>query len=59
MSRILAIKGTDADREVDYSSLSLKDIRKKIKIMKESLAALVNSFAVMIASPARRTVMSY
>jgi hypothetical protein len=31
MSRILAIKGTDGDREVDYSSLSLKEIQKRIK----------------------------
>ncbi len=31
MSRILAIKGTDGDREVDYSSLSLKEIHKRIK----------------------------
>jgi len=28
MSRILAIKATDGDREVDYSSLALKDIQK-------------------------------
>lgn len=31
MSRILAIKGTDGDREVDYSALSLKEIQKRIK----------------------------
>ena len=31
MSRILAIKGTDGDREVDYASLSPKEIRKRIK----------------------------
>lgn len=31
MSRILAIKGPDGEREVDYSSLSSKEIEKKIK----------------------------
>jgi hypothetical protein len=31
MSRILAIKGTEGDREVDYSSLSVKEIQKRIK----------------------------
>ena len=31
MSRILAIKGSDGEREVDYSSLSSKEIEKKIK----------------------------
>ncbi len=31
MSRLLAIKGTDGEREVDYSSLSLKEIQKRIK----------------------------
>ena len=31
MSRILAIKGTEGEREVDYSSLSLKEIQKRIK----------------------------
>jgi hypothetical protein len=31
MSRILAIKGTEGEREVDYSSLSIKEIQKRIK----------------------------
>jgi len=31
MSRILAIKGTEGEREVDYSTLSPKEIQKKIK----------------------------
>jgi hypothetical protein len=31
MSRILAIKGTEGEKEVDYSSLSLKEIQKRIK----------------------------
>ncbi len=31
MSRILAIRGTDGDREVDYSALSVKEIQKRIK----------------------------
>ena len=31
MSRLLAIRGTDGEREVDYSSLSLKEIQKRIK----------------------------
>ena len=31
MSRILAIRGDEGEREVDYSSLSLKEIQKKIR----------------------------
>jgi hypothetical protein len=31
VSRILAIRGTEGEREVDYSSLSLKEIQKRIK----------------------------
>jgi hypothetical protein len=31
MSRILAIKGPDGDREIDYSSLSTKEILKRLK----------------------------
>lgn len=31
MSRILAIRGTEGDREVDYSALSLKEIQKRLK----------------------------
>ena len=31
MSRILAIKGPEGERELDYSTLSTKDIDKKIK----------------------------
>ena len=31
MSRILAIRGDEGEREVDYSSLSHKEIQKKIR----------------------------
>ena len=31
MSRILAIKGAGGEREVDYSSLSVKEIQRRIK----------------------------
>ena len=31
MSRILAIKGTEVEREVDYAALSLKEIQKRMK----------------------------
>lgn len=31
MSRILAIKGPDGDKEIDYSSLTLKEIQKRLK----------------------------
>ena len=31
MSRILAIKGTEGEKEIDYSSLSHKEIEKRIK----------------------------
>jgi hypothetical protein len=32
MSRILAIKGTEGEREVDYAALSLKEIQKRLKL---------------------------
>jgi len=32
MSRILAIKGTEGEREVDYATLSLKEIQKRLKL---------------------------
>jgi hypothetical protein len=32
MSRILAIKGTEGEREVDYAALSLKEIQKRLKV---------------------------
>ena len=31
MSRILAIKGSEGEREVDYATLSLKEIQKRTK----------------------------
>ena len=31
MSRILAVKGTEGEKEVDYSAFSSKEIDKKIK----------------------------
>ena len=30
MSRVLAIRGTDGEKEVDYSSLPVKEIQKRI-----------------------------
>lgn len=41
MSRILAIRGTEGDREVDYSSLSLKEIQKKIKSYEKRYGSFV------------------
>jgi hypothetical protein len=32
MSRILAVKGPEGKRELDYSTLSARDIDKKIKV---------------------------
>ena len=32
MSRILVIRGTEGNRELDYSTLSATDIEKKIKV---------------------------
>ena len=43
MSRILAIKGTEGEREVDYSALSLKEIQKNSRTMKNNMAATPNS----------------
>jgi len=31
MSRILAIKGTEGEKEVDYSAIPMKEIQKRIK----------------------------
>jgi hypothetical protein len=31
MSRILAIKGTEGEKEVDYSAIPMKEIQKKVK----------------------------
>jgi len=44
MSRILAIKGTDGDREVDYSSLSLKEIQKRIKGYEKKFGSFAKFF---------------
>lgn len=44
MSRILAIKGTDGDREVDYSSLSLKEIQKRIKSHEKQFGSFAKFF---------------
>jgi hypothetical protein len=32
MSRILAVKGTEGEMEVDYSALALKEVQKRIKV---------------------------
>lgn len=47
MSRILAIRGPDGEREVDYSTLSLKEIQKRIKGYEKrygSLAKFLKSY---------------
>ena len=44
MSRILAIKGTDGDREVDYSSLSLKEIQKRLKSYEKKFGSFSKFF---------------
>ncbi|MBI4522440.1 MAG: hypothetical protein HY695_01365 [Deltaproteobacteria bacterium] len=46
MSRILAIRGTEGEREVDYSSLSLKEIEKRI----ETYESRFGSFTKMLKS---------
>ena len=46
MSRLLAIKGTDGEREVDYSSLSLKEIRKRIKGYEKRYGGFARFFKV-------------
>lgn len=40
MSRILAVKGPEGEREVDYSVLSLKEIQKKIKQYEKRFGSL-------------------
>ena len=39
MSKILAVKGTEGQKEVDYSSLSSKDIDKKLKAYEKRFGA--------------------
>jgi hypothetical protein len=54
MSRILAVKGTEGEREVDYSSLSLKEIQKRIKGYEKrygSFARFLRSYDCESGSP--------
>ena len=44
MTRILAIKGTDGDREVDYSALTLKEIQKRIKSYERKFGSFTKFF---------------
>jgi hypothetical protein len=39
MSRILAVKGTEGEREVDYSALPQKAIQKRIKAYEKQLGS--------------------
>jgi hypothetical protein len=39
MSRILAIKGTEGEREVDYAALSLKEIQKRLKLYEKEFGS--------------------
>jgi hypothetical protein len=39
MSRILAIKGPEGERELDYSTLSARDIEKRIKIYEKKFGS--------------------
>ena len=40
MSRILAIKGTEGEKEVDYSTLTVKEIHKRIKEYEKKFGSL-------------------
>ena len=40
MSRILAIKGTEVDKEVDYSTFTVKEIQKRIKDYEKKFGSL-------------------
>jgi len=44
MTWILAIKGTDGDREVDYSALTLKEIQKRIKSYERKFGSFTKFF---------------
>lgn len=44
MSRILAIRGTDVEKEVDYSSLPLKEIEKRIKTYEKKHGSFARFF---------------
>src|SRR5262245_66598310 len=41
MRRILAVKGTEGEREVDYSALSLKEIQKRLKAYEKQYGSYV------------------
>ena len=41
MSRILAIKGTEGEKEVDYAALSLKEIQKRLKAYEKQYGSYV------------------
>ena len=54
MSHILAIRGPEGDREVDYSALSLKELRKRIKGYEKkfgSFARFLKSYDCESSSP--------
>ena len=44
MSRILAVKGTDGEREIDYSSLTLKELQKRIKAYEKRYGSFAKFF---------------
>lgn len=44
MSRILAIKAADGEREVDYSLLSVKEIQKRIKSYEKKFGSFAKFF---------------
>lgn len=44
MSRILAIRGTDVEKEVDYSSLPVKEIEKRIKTYEKKHGSFARFF---------------
>jgi len=44
MSRILAVRGPEGDREVDYSAISLKELRKRIKSYEKKYGSFARFF---------------
>ena len=44
MSRVLAVRGPEGEREVDYSLLSLKEIQKRIKGYERQYGSFVRFF---------------
>lgn len=56
MRRILAVRGTEGDKEVDYSSLSIKEIQKRIKVYEKKYGGFAKYFKSYDCEPSPPSV---